>query len=89
MNTTTKNKVCWYANGMNKHLSSKGYVHFYAKVPMDEDFDEGKPYTFNEDEKTFGKADLVYDAEDAKQTTEVLIAEIQANAQGEAQPPAE
>lgn len=64
---------------MNKHLSSKGYVHFVAKVPMDEDFEEGKPYTFNEDEKTFGKADFVYDAEDAKQTTECLIAEIQSN----------
>jgi hypothetical protein len=64
---------------MNKHLSGKGYVHFAAKVPMDEDFEEGKPYTFNDEEKTFGKADLVYDAEEAKQITEGLMLEIQSN----------
>ena len=66
---------------MNRHLSSKGYVHFYAKVPMDEDFKEDKPYTFNEDEKTFGKADFVYDTDDAKRTTEQLVSEIKSNNQ--------
>ena len=68
---------------MNKHLSGKGYVHFAAKVPMDEDFEEGKPYIFNEDDKTFGKADLIYDSENAKRITEELIAEIQSNAKDE------
>ena len=79
MKTMTKYKVCWYRNGINKHLSSKGYVHFSAKVPMDEDFEEGKPYIFNEEEKTFGKANLVYNTEEAKRITEELMSEIQSN----------
>ena len=89
MSDTPKNKVCWYKNGMNKYFSSKGYIHFCAKVPMDEDFEEGTPYTFNEVEKTFGKADLVYDAEDAKRITEKLVAEIQANTERTAEQRAE
>ena len=48
---------------------------------MDEDFKEDKPYTFNEDEKTFGKADFVYDTDDAKRTTEQLVSEIKSNNQ--------
>ena len=61
---------------MNKHFSQKGFVHFKAKVPMDEDYKEGTPYMFNETEKTFGKCGLVFNSEEASKISNEIAKQI-------------
>tara|TARA_R110000764_G_scaffold9168_1_gene29736 strand:- start:247 stop:495 length:249 start_codon:yes stop_codon:yes gene_type:complete len=67
-----KYKQCWYAKGLNALLSSRGYVHWVVKEPMDDDYNEGTAYFFNESEKTFGKCDFIasYKFSEAKELTE-------------------
>ena len=69
-------KVCWYRKGMNRFFSEKGYTHFYAKVPVFEDNEEGSPYTFNTAEKTFGKCDFIVDTEKAEMISKEIALSI-------------
>jgi hypothetical protein len=35
MKGNNTNQVCWYRHGMNRFLSEKGFVHFYAREAKD------------------------------------------------------
>ena len=61
---------------MNSFLSDKGFVHFYSKEAMREDFKEGAPYIFNYAEKTFGKCDLVFDCVMARKISSLMVLEM-------------
>ncbi|WP_299726706.1 hypothetical protein [uncultured Endozoicomonas sp.] len=52
-------KVTWYTAGLNKYLSDNGYVHFLTKEKMRDDFEQDIAFTFNEENKTFGKCDVI------------------------------
>ena len=76
MKVNTTNQVCWYRKGMNSFLSDKGFVHFYSKEVMREDFKEDVPYIFNYAEKTFGKCDLVFDRVKASKISARMVSEM-------------
>lgn len=76
MKDKSTNQVCWYRKGMNSFLSDRGFVHFYSKEAMREDFKEGVPYTFNYAEKTFGKCELVFDIEKADRISKLMVSEM-------------
>ena len=47
-------KQCWYTEGLNAYLSSLGYVQWATREPMLKDYDKGKAYFFDEQDKVFG-----------------------------------
>lgn len=52
-------KSMWYVEGLNKYLSDKGFVHYLTRQKMNDDFNEGRAFFFDADNKEFGLSDMI------------------------------
>jgi hypothetical protein len=51
--------LMWYTEGLNKYLSSKGFVHYHENEAVNFDFREGRAFFFDANEKTLGLVDMI------------------------------